>query len=79
MLVPYFINRKAVKERLKKYLSFENEQFEALKLNEVCKLYDNFSISPKFLSKVNDNQSFDKSIFIKGFCNIRKKKLTQVF
>lgn len=66
MLVPYFINRKAIKERLQKYLSFENEQLESLRLNEVCQLYDNFSISPNFLSKVNDNPVYNKSIFIKG-------------
>ena len=55
-----------MKERLKKYLSFQNEILESLKLNEISMLYDNFGLDPKFLSKINGNPLYNKASFVKG-------------
>jgi len=62
-----------VNERLKKYLSFQNDILESLKFNEISQLYDNFSLDPKFLSKMNGNPLYNKSSFVKGKTQILKQ------
>lgn len=62
-LIPFFIHRRAVNERLFHYLSHQKEILDNINLQETSLLYENLTLNPNLLSK--PCPPVDKTLFVK--------------